>query len=121
MSNENPFKNLRSEVNEVHLNEYGEKAMQDLKVVLEAKRIPDEERVNYINALENKIKGETDEDMIDMALGNILLDVTKRAKLLKESTSSKPKEEQEQEKACAKCGRLMPVGDNFCRACGTKF
>jgi len=66
-----------------------------------------------------KIAGETDEDMIDMALGNIVMDVVKRAKELKAAKTEVGGNEAE--KTCAKCGALNSSSSNFCSQCGGKY
>lgn len=62
------------------LSKQGQEALNDLNLTLEAKNIPEEERQGYVDKLVSKIAGVDDEDMIDLALGNILLEVTKKAK-----------------------------------------
>lgn len=116
MSIENPTFNQPKQAEEPNLNEQGKEALQDLKLTLEAQKIPDDERQAYIDRFIPKIDGETDEDMIDMALGNILLDATKRAKELKSSSESS-----EKEGVCPKCGMPTKSSHSFCGQCGNKL
>ncbi len=117
MSIENPTFDQSKQEKEPNLNEQGKEALKDLKLTLEAQRIPDEEKQTYIDRLISKIDGETDEDMIDMALGNILLGATKRAKELKSQKNSTS----EKEGSCPKCGAPTGPGYNFCGKCGNKL
>ncbi|MCK4799385.1 hypothetical protein KAS31_00205 [Candidatus Parcubacteria bacterium] len=101
------------------INEQGKEALQDLKLVLEAKRIPEDERQGYIDRLTNKINGETNEDMIDLVQANIAKDVMERAKEMKFEKSDS--EAESREKACANCGTPNPSSANFCGECGNKY
>ncbi|MEA2098295.1 MAG: hypothetical protein U9P70_04475 [Patescibacteria group bacterium] len=62
------------------VDEQREEALQNLKLALEAKEIPEEERMDYMQRLFDKLNGETNEGMIDLAQGEIMEDVLDRAK-----------------------------------------
>lgn len=55
-------------------------ALSDLRLTMEAKRVPEEERQGYVDNLTAKVAGQEDGDMIDLALGNVLLEITKKSK-----------------------------------------
>lgn len=67
----------------LNLSEEGKLVLKDLRLVLEGLRIPDNEKQTYIDRLISKIDGETDEDIIDLALATVNLDIVKRSKELK--------------------------------------
>ena len=105
--------------NESITNKRREETLDDLRVVLEAKRIPEDERQGYIDAFTSKVEGETNEDIIDLVGANIMKDILERAKEIKAENSEVGVGEKE--KACAGCGALNPSNANFCGQCGNKY
>jgi RNA polymerase subunit RPABC4/transcription elongation factor Spt4 len=103
---------------EPQLNELGKEALEDLKLTLEALKIPDNEQQDFVNLLLLKINGATDEDLIDMSLANILQLAQKRGKEIKSSSKEKTSEK---EGSCSKCGAVTKSGQNFCTNCGNKL
>ena len=61
--------------------------LDDLKVILETRGIPEEEKKAFINSFRSKIKKETDEDLLEAALANVSLAVVKRSAEIKKNAN----------------------------------
>jgi rRNA maturation endonuclease Nob1 len=130
------------------LNEIAKKSLNEIKLILEAMKIPEEERSPYTEKFIAKVQGIDDADLIDLTMANISSNIVKRSKELKEqkkntenfeSTCNKcgrtihakdakfcqdcgnELEKKPKEGLCSKCGGLTMGGDNFCRSCGEKL
>jgi|GEM_PF-4770539 len=65
------------------LSEYGKECLNELKETLAAQKIPTDEANLFVEEFISKISSESTNDLVDIALGNILSNSTKRSKELK--------------------------------------
>jgi len=110
------------------LNEAGKEALEDLKEALAGLNVPSEEQTIYIEKFLSQAKGEGNEDVIDAAMGNIILEATqerqKWQKWVDETYKTQertPGEEDEKERICVECKKPIRLNSKFCSWCGTKL
>lgn len=128
MNIENKFDQPKPEI-EANINNYSKEALEDLKVTLEAQKFSEEEKKEYITKFLIKIQGETNEDLIDTALGNVIQESTLKVKErrdaqeLSEAKSEKSTAEEEKPIArfCGQCGKPILPENAYCGACGNKI